>query len=109
VTIQSGASSRSAAAARADASSKRGGARLGVVERYLSLWGALCIVAGVALGRFGPAPFHLLGATTVAQVNPPVAGLVWLMIVPMLLKIDFGALHQVREHWRGIGVTLFIN
>ena len=83
--------------------------KLGIVERYLSLWVALCIVAGIALGRVFPAPFAFLGAATVAEVNLPVAVLVWLMIVPMLLKIDFGALHQVREHWRGIGVTLFIN
>ena len=82
---------------------------LGVFERYLTLWVALCIVAGVALGQIAPAPFHLLGNTTLAQVNLPVAVLVWLMIVPMLLKIDFRALYQVREHWRGIGVTLLVN
>jgi ACR3 family arsenite transporter len=84
-------------------------AALGLFERYLTLWVALCIVAGIALGRLVPAPFQLLGAATVAQVNLPVAILVWLMIIPMLLKIDFGALHQVREHWRGIGVTLLVN
>ena len=70
---------------------------------------ALCIVAGIALGRLFPAPFHALGRAEVAQVNLPVAVLVWLMIVPMLLKIDLAALGQVRRHWRGIGVTLFIN
>jgi len=84
-------------------------ATLSVVERYLTLWVALCIIAGIGLGRLIPAPFHLLGDMTIAQVNLPVAALVWLMIIPMLLKIDFGALHQVREHWRGIGVTLFVN
>jgi arsenite transporter len=82
---------------------------LGPVERYLSLWVALCIVAGIALGRLVPAPFQLLGRATIAEVNIPVAVLVWLMIVPMLLKIDFAALHEVRAHWRGIAVTLFIN
>jgi len=82
---------------------------LSTFERYLTLWVALCIVAGIALGHMVPMPFQLLGRTTVAQVNLPVAILVWLMIIPMLLKIDFGALHQVREHWRGIGVTLLVN
>jgi ACR3 family arsenite transporter len=82
---------------------------LGVFERYLTLWVALCIVAGIALGHLVPAPFQALGRLEVAQVNLPVAVLVWLMIVPMLLKIDFGALHHVREHWRGVAVTLFIN
>ncbi len=78
-------------------------------ERYLTVWVALCIVAGVALGHIFPAFFHLLGSAEVANVNIPVAILIWLMIIPMLLKIDFGALKQVTEHWRGIGVTLFIN
>jgi len=83
--------------------------RLGVFERYLTLWVAICIVVGIALGHFMPAAFQRIGAMEVAQVNLPVAVLVWLMIIPMLLKIDFGALGQVREHWRGVGVTLFIN
>jgi ACR3 family arsenite transporter len=82
---------------------------LGPVERYLSVWVALCIVAGIALGQLVPAPFHALGRATVAEVNLPVALLVWLMIVPMLLKIDLAALGQVWQHRRGIGVTLFIN
>jgi len=82
---------------------------MSLFERYLTLWVALCIVAGVALGHFLPAPFHAIGGLEVARVNLPVAGLIWLMIVPMLLKIDFGALGQVREQWKGIGVTLFIN
>ncbi|MGO8917396.1 MAG: ACR3 family arsenite efflux transporter [Stellaceae bacterium] len=90
-------------------STRRAAPSLGIVERYLSVWVALCIVVGIALGRLLPAPFHALGSATVAEVNIPVAILVWAMIVPMLLKIDFGALHQVREHWRGVGVTLFIN
>ncbi len=78
-------------------------------ERYLTLWVALCIVAGIGLGQVLPGLFRTIGAAEFAQVNLPVAGLIWLMIVPMLLKIDFRALHRVREHWRGIGVTLFVN
>lgn len=83
--------------------------RLGVFERYLTLWVALCIVAGIVLGRIAPAPFQMLGRLTVAEVNIPVAVLIWLMIVPMLLKVDFGALHRVAEQWRGIAVTVGIN
>lgn len=78
-------------------------------ERYLTLWVALCIVTGVALGQGLPDVFQAIGRMEVAQVNLPVGLLIWVMIVPMLIKIDFGALHQVKEHWRGIGVTLFIN
>lgn len=78
-------------------------------ERYLTVWVALCIVAGIALGHFFPTVFHVIGSAEIAKVNLPVAALIWLMIVPMLIKIDFAALAQVREHWRGIGVTLFIN
>ncbi|MGC2456914.1 MAG: ACR3 family arsenite efflux transporter [Gallionellaceae bacterium] len=82
---------------------------MGLFERWLTLWVFLCIVAGVALGQFFPAPFQLLGGLQVARVNLPVGLLIWVMIIPMLLRIDFGALHQVRQHCRGIGVTLFIN
>ena len=78
-------------------------------ERFLTLWVALCIVAGVALGHFMPGAFHAIGAIEIARVNLPVAALIWLMIIPMLVKIDFSALGEVRRHWRGIGVTLFIN
>ncbi|KAA9367279.1 ACR3 family arsenite efflux transporter [Ochrobactrum quorumnocens] len=78
-------------------------------ERYLTVWVALCIVCGVALGHFFPTVFHTIGSAEIAKVNIPVAILIWLMIIPMLLKIDFSALRQVTEHWRGIGVTLFIN
>lgn len=78
-------------------------------ERYLTIWVALCIVAGVALGHFMPDVFQVIGGFEVARVNIPVAVLIWLMIIPMLVKIDFAALGEVREHWRGIGVTLFIN
>jgi ACR3 family arsenite transporter len=82
---------------------------MNLFERYLSLWVALCIAAGVALGHLLPGLFAIIAGAEIARVNLPVAGLVWLMIIPMLLKIDFGALGQVREHWRGVGVTLFIN
>ncbi|WAC27475.1 ACR3 family arsenite efflux transporter [Ancylobacter sp. SL191] len=78
-------------------------------ERYLTLWVAACIVAGVALGHFLPGLFHAIGAAEIANVNLPVAVLIWLMIIPMLLKIDFAALGEVSRHWRGIGVTLFVN
>jgi ACR3 family arsenite transporter len=78
-------------------------------ERYLSLWVAICIVAGIALGRFLPGLFDTLGGMEVARVNLPVAVLIWLMILPMLLKIDFHSLREVRRHWKGVGVTLFIN
>ena len=78
-------------------------------ERYLTLWVGLCIAVGVALGHLLPAVFQAIGSAEVAQVNRPVAMLIWLMIIPMLVKIDFAALGQVRQHWRGIGVTLFIN
>lgn len=78
-------------------------------ERHLSLWVALCIVIGVALGATIPGVFAVIARAEFARVNLPVALLVWLMIVPMLLKIDFAALGQVRQHLRGVGVTLFIN
>jgi len=82
---------------------------MSLFERYLTLWVGLCILAGIALGHFFPTPFQIIGSMEIAKVNLPVAVLIWLMIIPMLLKVDFGALHQVKEHWRGIGVTLFIN
>jgi len=78
-------------------------------ERYLTLWVALCIVAGIALGQAFPTLFHAIGGMEAASVNLPVAVLIWLMIIPMLLKIDFSALGKVAQHWRGVGVTLFIN
>lgn len=78
-------------------------------ERYLTLWVVLCIVVGIALGHAMPGVFRAIGGAEIAKVNLPVAGLIWLMIIPMLLKIDFRALSQVGRHWRGIGVTLFIN
>jgi ACR3 family arsenite transporter len=88
---------------------RAGGATMNMFERYLSVWVALCIIAGIALGHWFPAFFQAIGRMEIARVNIPVALLIWIMIIPMLLKIDFGALHQVREHWKGIGVTLFVN
>jgi ACR3 family arsenite transporter len=84
-------------------------APLGFFARYLSFWVAACIVAGVMLGHWVPGLFRAVGAAEVASVNLPVAVLIWLMIIPMLLKIDFGALHRVAEHWRGVAVTLVVN
>ncbi|MCV3243460.1 ACR3 family arsenite efflux transporter [Mesorhizobium sp. ZC-5] len=78
-------------------------------ERYLTIWVALCIVVGIALGHLMPGVFQMIGAAEISKVNIPVAALIWLMIIPMLLKIDFAALREVGQHWRGIGVTLFIN
>jgi len=78
-------------------------------ERWLTLWVALCIVAGVILGQQFPGPVQALGRMELAQVNIPVGLLIWVMIIPMLIRVDFGALHQVREHVRGIGVTLAVN
>jgi ACR3 family arsenite transporter len=78
-------------------------------ERYLTVWVLLCILAGIALGQMMPSVFAAISAMELARVNLPVAVLIWLMIVPMLVRIDFAALSEVTRHWRGIGVTLFIN
>jgi len=94
---------------QAAAASPSQGTRIGFFERYLTLWVLLCIGAGTLLGHLFPSVFATLGGMEVAQVNLPVAVLIWLMIVPMLLKIDFHALADVRQHWKGIGVTLFVN
>jgi len=88
---------------------KAQGDSISFFERYLTVWVFLCIVVGIALGHWIPGPFQYLGKLEIAQVNLPVALLIWLMIIPMLLKIDFAALHHVKEHWRGVGVTLFVN
>ena len=85
------------------------GAPMSVFERYLTVWVFLCIVTGIALGQFLPGVFQAIGRTELAQVNLPVGLLIWVMIIPMLVKVDFGALHEVRQHVRGIGVTLFVN
>jgi ACR3 family arsenite transporter len=82
---------------------------MSLFERWLSLWVALCIVAGIVLGQLLPGPVQAIGAMQIAQVNLPVGALIWVMIIPMLLKVDFGALHEVRAHWRGVAVTLFVN
>ena len=82
---------------------------MSIFARYLTLFVAACIVVGIGLGNLLPGVFQSIGSAEVANVNLPVAGLIWLMIIPMLVRIDFGALKDVRQHWRGIGVTLFIN
>ena len=82
---------------------------MNLFERYLSLWVVLCIIVGMVLGNELPALFQVIGEMEVARVNIPVGILIWVMIIPMLVKVDFGALHQVRQHVKGIGVTLFVN
>ena len=82
---------------------------MSVFERWLSLWVTLCIGVGIGLGWLVPDVFAAIARMEVARVNLPVAGLIWLMITPMLLRVDFAALGQVGRHWRGIGVTLFVN
>lgn len=82
---------------------------MNIFERYLTLWVFICIVVGIALGQFFPVPFQLLGSMEFANVNIPVGFLIWVMIIPMLVRVDFGALSQMRQHVKGIGVTLFIN
>jgi arsenite transporter len=91
------------------AAKQAAGAPMSLFERYLTVWVGLCILAGIALGQLLPGPVQAIGRMEFAQVNLPVGLLIWVMIIPMLVKIDFSALHQVREHWRGIGVTLFVN
>ena len=83
--------------------------QMNAFERYLTVWVVLCIVTGIALGQAIPGAFQFLGRLEVARVNIPVGLLIWVMIIPMLVRIDFGALHQVRDHWKGIGVTVFVN
>lgn len=82
---------------------------MSVFERYLTIWVFLCIVAGITLGHFLPGLFQTIGHMEIAQVNLPVGILIWVMIIPMLVKVDFSALNEVRRHIRGIGVTLFVN
>ncbi|NHN76205.1 ACR3 family arsenite efflux transporter [Azotobacter chroococcum] len=91
------------------AAARAAGAPLGFFERYLTLWVFLCIVAGTLLGLFAPAASQAVGALEIAQVNLPVGVLIWVMIVPMLMKIDFGALHEIYQQKAGMGVTLFVN
>ena len=82
---------------------------MSVFERYLTVWVVLCIVVGIGLGQVFPGAARTIGAWEVARVNLPVGLLIWVMIIPMLLKVDFAALGEVRHHMRGIGVTLFVN
>ncbi len=82
---------------------------MNLFERYLTAWVAACILVGIGLGQVFPSAFQAIASLEVAKVNLPVGLLIWVMIIPMLLKVDFGALGEVRQHWRGIGVTLFIN
>ena len=88
---------------------KTAGTPMSVFERYLTLWVLICIVIGIALGQWLPGAFQTIGHMEIAQVNLPVGILIWVMIIPMLVKVDFGALHEVRQHVKGIGVTLFVN
>jgi ACR3 family arsenite transporter len=85
------------------------GVKMSVFERFLTLWVFLCIIAGILVGQMAPGLFQAVGRMEIAQVNLPVGVLIWVMIIPMLVKVDFGALHEVRQHVRGIGVTLFVN
>jgi ACR3 family arsenite transporter len=85
------------------------GAAMSVFERYLSVWVLLCIVAGIGAGQLAPAAFKAIARLEVARVNLPIGLLIWVMIIPMLVKVDFAALHELRQHVRGIGVTLFVN
>ena len=84
-------------------------APMSVFERYLTVWVLLCIVVGIALGQFLPSVFQAVGRMEIAKVNLPVGLLIWVMVIPMLVKVDFGALGEVRKHARGIGVTLVVN
>ena len=85
------------------------GAPMSLFERYLTVWVFICIVAGITFGQLAPGLFQAIGSLEVARVNLPVGLLIWVMIIPMLVKVDFGALHEVKQHVRGIGVTLFVN
>ena len=92
-----------------DASGKK---RLNVFERYLTVWVALCMAAGVALGKLLPGftdAVRRLELGTGSQINVAIAVLIWLMVYPMMLKIDFGSVVAVRERPKGILVTLFVN
>ncbi len=91
------------------AAAQPAGNPLNTFERYLTVWVAVCIAAGITLGQLFPPLFQAVGRMELARVNIPVGLLIWVMIIPMLVKIDFGALQQVKGHWRGIGVTLFVN
>jgi len=96
--------------ARCEVTARRAaGAPMTVFERYLTLWVFICILVGIGVGQVFPAAFQAIGRMELARVNIPVGVLIWVMIIPMLVKVDFTALHEVRQHVRGIGVTLFVN
>ena len=82
---------------------------MSIFERYLSIWVSLCILAGIGLGQLFPDLVRIIGGLDIANVNLPVGLLIWVMIIPMLVKVDFRALNEIRQHTRGIGVTLFVN
>lgn len=82
---------------------------MGIFERFLTIWVAVSIVVGIVLGEMFPSVFQAIGNLTAYEINLPVTVLIWLMIVPMLMKVDFGALYEVGRQWRGIGVTLGVN
>lgn len=84
-------------------------APMSIFERYLTVWVGICIVVGIALGQLLPSLFQAVASMEFAQVNLPVGLLIWVMVIPMLVKVDFGALHEVKQHVKGIGVTLFVN
>lgn len=88
---------------------KSAGVPMSMFERYLTVWVFFCIIIGIALGQFLPDIFQSIGRMEIARVNLPVGLLIWIMIIPMLMKVDFSALHEVAQHMRGIGVTLFVN
>ena len=88
---------------------KAAGAPMGAFERYLTVWVFVCIGAGILLGQSWPGLFHAVGAMEAAHVNLPVAALIWLMIIPMLLRIELKEIGGVRRHWRAVAVTLFVN
>ena len=88
---------------------KASGRPMGFFERYLTVWVFLSIATGIGLGQLSPGLFHFVARLEVAQINLPVALMIWLMIIPMLLNIDLRALSGVRQHWRGVAVTLFVN
>ncbi len=96
--------------AQCETTAKRAsGSAMGLFERYLTLWVFACIIVGIGLGHLLPHAFRTLGRLAIAQINLPVAMLIWLMIIPMLLKIDLRALRGVTEQWRGVAITLFVN
>ena len=83
--------------------------RLGVFDRYLSVWVALCMIIGVLIGKTLPEHIAALRSIEISHINLPIAGLIWLMIYPMMLKVDFGSVLNVGKNPKGLLVTLFVN